>query len=935
MSVDVVLPDGDVVPIDGALLVGRDPVVPSGHEHAEVVAIAGDLSVSKTHALIELHAGDVWVTDLDSRNGTEIVDESGGEATLPSGVRTVLTDGSVLRIGSTTVLSFERPPQTVEPSATAPHRDLALGAATATAHNRMSPSGFGERSPSTPTHSSEIAPASELPPPAVALASAVVPGDWSQDARGVQAPPPAAPPIVPSPSPDATHVTVPNAAPGYDTAAARSSPPPTRPGHGAPGTSVGLAHRQVVGRIVPLPLGSRIAAALLDGLIAVLTLGIGWFIWAVILWPQGTSPGKKMVGAVVVDHATGVVAGADKMALREIVGKGVIGFFTLGISGVVTFFMVLFGRERRGVPDYVAGTIVVPVSTVGVVPIGSEGMSVARARPDGGSPAASAATPFFTDRDLQRAFTFSMLLVAGLVPIAIAAGVDSTAFVPEFHLGSGVALVLGCVALVAATFLARSRPIARGVGIGVGLIVGASFAGSMFDYVLGSYGISVPGAIGSAACAAGGLGAAAMLSRAWVPRRMPEIAPQDYPGIIAALALFPVLLMSSNGRAFDWRGFEGSQVVGLLVVFGTAVLCGALAVGFVLGSRGVGIHAGILGYMLLAWLITPAPHVLLAPGTGLAVEGLVAILLFVIVVALAVWHAMRTVGHPPVGTAGPPTRPGAPQPGPPPAGQFRQRWVAALLAGLVPLVAACATDPESGSTSEPAPREVDLPEVSDTPQSASTDPATAPTTTPALVVGVTNPPTTPAPLTTVPPATTVPTETVPAPAPASSDPCSDSTVQAVWGAGARIIDGLCSNGWAYVDTCTGECGDSQIIARHRGGTWEFAIGFPTPMCRADALAAGVPSQIVDRIGWVCAGGGGNIEYRPEPATGVLSIGDRGPRVESLQRELYFRDFLRSGDVDNHFGPGTRDAVRAFQRSVGLEVDGLAGPNTLGALGLPS
>jgi cell wall-associated NlpC family hydrolase len=40
-------------------------------------------------------------------------------------------------------------------------------------------------------------------------------------------------------------------------------------------------------------------------------------------------------------------------------------------------------------------------------------------------------------------------------------------------------------------------------------------------------------------------------------------------------------------------------------------------------------------------------------------------------------------------------------------------------------------------------------------------------------------------------------------------------------------------------------------------------------------------------------------------------------------------------ADGEYGPVTRAAVRRFQANHGLQVDGIAGPQTLGALGLPT
>lgn len=56
-----------------------------------------------------------------------------------------------------------------------------------------------------------------------------------------------------------------------------------------------------------------------------------------------------------------------------------------------------------------------------------------------------------------------------------------------------------------------------------------------------------------------------------------------------------------------------------------------------------------------------------------------------------------------------------------------------------------------------------------------------------------------------------------------------------------------------------------------------------------------------------------------------------PKVAALQVGLRAKG-LYSGTIDGFAGPGTRAAVRALQRRAGIAVDGVPGPQTLGALG---
>jgi len=94
-------------------------------------------------------------------------------------------------------------------------------------------------------------------------------------------------------------------------------------------------------------------------LLVVVTLFIGWLVWSMILWSEGQSPAKKLMGMRCVKSDTGQPATWGTMFLREIVGKGIIGGITFGLTSLASIFMILFGSERRGVWDHVAGTVVV------------------------------------------------------------------------------------------------------------------------------------------------------------------------------------------------------------------------------------------------------------------------------------------------------------------------------------------------------------------------------------------------------------------------------------------------------------------------------------------------------------------------------------------------------------------------------------------------
>ena len=78
-----------------------------------------------------------------------------------------------------------------------------------------------------------------------------------------------------------------------------------------------------------------------------------------------------------------------------------------------------------------------------------------------------------------------------------------------------------------------------------------------------------------------------------------------------------------------------------------------------------------------------------------------------------------------------------------------------------------------------------------------------------------------------------------------------------------------------------------------------------------------------------------LVVRSGGTAGVLSkMGSTGSEVRQIQTRLKQWGYYK-GSVDGVYGSGTRSAVVAFQRKNGLTADGVAGPATLAAIGLPS
>lgn len=67
---------------------------------------------------------------------------------------------------------------------------------------------------------------------------------------------------------------------------------------------------------------------------------------------------------------------------------------------------------------------------------------------------------------------------------------------------------------------------------------------------------------------------------------------------------------------------------------------------------------------------------------------------------------------------------------------------------------------------------------------------------------------------------------------------------------------------------------------------------------------------------------------------VYKYGSRGEQVKKIQTKLKQWGYYKDG-IDGIYGYVTYTSVKSFQRSNGLKVDGMAGSQTLSAMGIPS
>ncbi len=136
----------------------------------------------------------------------------------------------------------------------------------------------------------------------------------------------------------------------------------------------------------------------------------------------------------------------------------------------------------------------------------------------------------------------------------------------------------------------------------------------------------------------------------------------------------------------------------------------------------------------------------------------------------------------------------------------------------------------------------------------------------------------------------------------------------------------CAEDWAVgVPAACGDNCEHVEVFQLQGQKWISRGGYFSS-CPDALVDSGIPLRIARQL----------VPSVLCPTTGTVSSqrlqrDDVGEDVRSLQQALRTAGYEL--DVDGEFGPGTEQAVEAYQRDLGLEVDGIAGPATLRSLGL--
>jgi hypothetical protein len=119
--------------------------------------------------------------------------------------------------------------------------------------------------------------------------------------------------------------------------------------------------------------------AVVESVLFVCTLGVGWILWWIMAWGKGDTPAKQVLALRVIDTDEGQLASFGRMAKREVLGRAVPALIGVGgllaamrgaalgglaVGASATYFVIgagfLWADERGQTPwDKLAGTLVV------------------------------------------------------------------------------------------------------------------------------------------------------------------------------------------------------------------------------------------------------------------------------------------------------------------------------------------------------------------------------------------------------------------------------------------------------------------------------------------------------------------------------------------------------------------------------------------------
>jgi uncharacterized RDD family membrane protein YckC len=148
----------------------------------------------------------------------------------------------------------------------------------------------------------------------------------------------------------------------------QTAPPPplgaTYPQYAAPpvhfnGGQVSMQSNGLPAGVSPVSPMGRLGSYLLQMLLMVVTLGIGWLIWAAIIAGKGQTPAKQLLGQRVIGLDTKQPVGFARMFFMRGIVAGFVAQFAIAFTLGILLFMPFWDKNNQNLWDKVSGTAVV------------------------------------------------------------------------------------------------------------------------------------------------------------------------------------------------------------------------------------------------------------------------------------------------------------------------------------------------------------------------------------------------------------------------------------------------------------------------------------------------------------------------------------------------------------------------------------------------
>lgn len=104
---------------------------------------------------------------------------------------------------------------------------------------------------------------------------------------------------------------------------------------------------------------SRLGAFLLDVVLMIVTLGIGWIVWAALVVGTGQTPGKRLLHLRVISASTMRPVGFGTMFFMRGFVAEFVAFFAIPLTLGILLFMPFWDRRSQNLWDKVSSTYVV------------------------------------------------------------------------------------------------------------------------------------------------------------------------------------------------------------------------------------------------------------------------------------------------------------------------------------------------------------------------------------------------------------------------------------------------------------------------------------------------------------------------------------------------------------------------------------------------